>query len=229
MFAPNAVTPMLTGIAVARAVHGHFLMDTALHAILLSRLFNIILLEPGNRVTEASEDPMEMEVPSLDQEDQFEIPQVIKDSTEVKVPKSCQGTENDDNKENTDTCSSILHDVAQLYDSLTEKKISLEEIYSSEKVHNLHQKVNEEKQKLTTNCTAALWPQYMDMVSILKIYIRTERTGNWQQHLLAVRKMLPYFAASGHNIYLKFAYTRSMGRVHESERGRKSTQDCQSF
>ena len=90
--------------------------------------------------------------------------------------------------------------------SLTEENISLEEIYPSEKVHNLHQKVNEEKQKLTTNCTAALWLQYMDMVSILQTFIRAERTGNWQQHLLAVRKMLPYFVASGHNLYLKSAY-----------------------
>ena len=106
----------------------------------------------------------------------------------MKVPNSCQGTENNDNKENTDTCSSILYDVAQLYDSLTEENISLEEMYSSVKVHNLHQKVNEEKQKLTTNRTAALWLQYMDIVSILQTFIRAERTGNWQQHLLAVEK-----------------------------------------
>ena len=202
VYAPNAVIHMFTGKAVARAVRGHFLIDTALHAILLSRIFNNILPEPGNRATEASEDPMEMEIPSSDQEDHFEIPQAIKDSTEMNVPNSCQDTENDDNKENTDTCSSILHGVAQLYDSLTEENISLEEIYSSEKVHYLHQKVNEEKQKLTTNSTAALWLQYMD----LQTFIRAERTGNWQQHLLAVRKMLPYFAASGHTLYLKSAY-----------------------
>ena len=46
----------------------------------------------------------------------------------------------------------------------------------------------------------------MDMVSILRTFIRAERTGNWQQHLLAVRKMIPNFAASGHNLYLKSAY-----------------------
>ena len=81
-------------------------------------------------------------------------------------------------KKKTDTCSSILHDVAQLYDSLTEETISLEDIYSSVKVHNLHQKVNEMKQKLTTNRTAALWLQYMDIVSILQTFIRAEK--NWK-------------------------------------------------
>ena len=46
----------------------------------------------------------------------------------------------------------------------------------------------------------------MDMVSILQTFIRAERTGDWQQHLWAVRQMLPYFAASGHYLYLKSAY-----------------------
>ena len=74
VYTPNAVTHMLTGKAIARAVRGLFLIDTALQAILLSRIFNIILPETGNRATEASEDPMEMEIPSSDQEDHFEIP-----------------------------------------------------------------------------------------------------------------------------------------------------------
>ena len=46
----------------------------------------------------------------------------------------------------------------------------------------------------------------MDMIAILQQFIRAERTGDWNGHLKAVQKMLPYFAASGHHLYLKSAY-----------------------
>ncbi|WAR22049.1 LOW QUALITY PROTEIN: hypothetical protein MAR_016023 [Mya arenaria] len=44
------------------------------------------------------------------------------------------------------------------------------------------------------------------MISILHQFIRAERVGDWNGHLNALRKMLPYFAASGHNLYLKSPY-----------------------
>ena len=53
--------------------------------------------------------------------------------------------------------------------------------------------------------TARLWMQYMNMVDILRKFIKAERTGNWELHLQAVRDMLPYFASSG-NYYAKSAY-----------------------
>ena len=46
----------------------------------------------------------------------------------------------------------------------------------------------------------------MDMVQILCRFIKAERTGNWNLHLSTVQEMLPYFAASGHNLYTKLAY-----------------------
>ena len=58
----------------------------------------------------------------------------------------------------------------------------------------------------TSSRTATLWFQYMDMVDILRKYIRAERTGNWELHRQAVSEMLPYFAASGHNHYTKSAW-----------------------
>ena len=45
----------------------------------------------------------------------------------------------------------------------------------------------------------------MDMVDILRKYIRAERTGNWSLHLHAIQEMLPYLAASCHNLYTKSA------------------------
>lgn len=60
--------------------------------------------------------------------------------------------------------------------------------------------------------TTALWIQYLEMVDILRSFIRAERTANWELHLEALTRMLPYLAASGHNLYVKCAqlYLQSM-------------------
>ena len=34
----------------------------------------------------------------------------------------------------------------------------------------------------------------------------SERKGDWKGHLSSLTEMLPYFAASGHNLYLKSSY-----------------------
>ncbi|CAG2256238.1 unnamed protein product [Mytilus edulis] len=44
------------------------------------------------------------------------------------------------------------------------------------------------------------------MVAILKRFLIAERTGDWLLHLSTLKEMLPYLAASGHNLYTKSAY-----------------------
>ena len=53
------------------------------------------------------------------------------------------------------------------------------------------------------------------MVNILHTFIKAERTANSELHLQAVSKMLPYLAASGHNLYVKCArlYLQSMSNL----------------
>ena len=65
--------------------------------------------------------------------------------------------------------------------------------------------------------TGALWLQYMEMVNILRTFIKAERTANWELHLQAVSEMLPYLAASGHNLYVKCArlYLQSMSNLRD--------------
>ena len=63
-------------------------------------------------------------------------------------------------------------------------------------------KANEQKK----NRTGMLWIQFLDMAAIIRKFIKGERTGNWQLHLQSVYEMLPYFAAAGHNNYLKSTY-----------------------
>lgn len=59
-------------------------------------------------------------------------------------------------------------------------------------------------EKLKENgSTTQLWLQYFEMVTIVKKFIEAERTGNWKFHLISLQKMIPYFYASGHNLYAK--------------------------
>ena len=44
------------------------------------------------------------------------------------------------------------------------------------------------------------------MVSILLRFIKADRMANWKLHLQTVHDMFPYFAASGHSLYVKSAY-----------------------
>ena len=46
----------------------------------------------------------------------------------------------------------------------------------------------------------------MKMLDILRQLIKAERVGSWRLHLKATYEMLPYFAASGHNLHAKSAY-----------------------
>ena len=41
IYASNAVVHMLTGKAIARAVRGHFIIDAALNAMILSRIYHV--------------------------------------------------------------------------------------------------------------------------------------------------------------------------------------------
>ena len=63
--------------------------------------------------------------------------------------------------------------------------------------------------------TAALCLQYMEMIDVLRTFIKAERTGNWELHLKVLALMLPYLAASGHDLYVKCVrlYLQSMNRL----------------
>ena len=41
---------------------------------------------------------------------------------------------------------------------------------------------------------------------MLKTFIKAERTGEWELSLYELQRLLPYFAVSGHNLYLKSAH-----------------------
>ena len=92
----------------------------------------------------------------------------------------------------------------------------MEDAGSSQVLKKIKQSVNSYRNQLSQRSrTAALWIQYMDMVDILKRFIKAERTANWPLHLHVLAEMLPYLAASGHNLYVKCArlYLESMSKL----------------
>lgn len=92
-----------------------------------------------------------------------------------------------------------------MYDKLEKNGVSIAEISKSSELQDLLRTFNSEKMKPATNRTSKPWLQYMDMVFILQQLLRAERCGDWKQHRSDASRMLPYFAASGHSLYLKAA------------------------
>ncbi|KAJ8890485.1 hypothetical protein PR048_009994 [Dryococelus australis] len=62
----------------------------------------------------------------------------------------------------------------------------------------------EEVEKLSENGpTVKLWIQYFKMVNLMKEFINAQQSGDWSAHIDCVKRMIPYFHASGHFPYAK--------------------------
>ena len=68
---------------------------------------------------------------------------------------------------------------------------SMEETTKSDDPDKIKEIVEFQKDALQTSRTAKLWIQYMEMIDILKMYLKAERLGNWELHLKATAEMLP--------------------------------------
>ena len=90
-----------------------------------------------------------------------------------------------------------------------------EEVVNDEAIARIQAIRDGHVETLAKDPTASLWIQYLDMIRILRRFIRAERLGNWYLHLEAVSEMLPYLAASGHSLYAKSAsiYLSSMANL----------------
>ena len=99
-----------------------------------------------------------------------------------------------------------LCELRDLYDSLMKGECSTEDILSAPVLDSVRDIMNVARQSMKDLRTAQLWLQYMDMIDILRTFLRSERTGDWRLHVHALHDMLPYLAAAGHNLYTKSIY-----------------------
>ena len=76
----------------------------------------------------------------------------------------------------------------------------------------------QKKQSIQASRTAKLWPQFMKMMDIWRMFLKRERMGIWALHIQAMYEMVPYLAASGHNLYTKciHVYLQQMHKLHET-------------
>ena len=100
---------------------------------------------------------------------------------------------------------SDVNEARILYDALTEGTRSADDTSTEPILDKITKVLETQKKSMSNDRTAKLWLQYMDMVEILRKFIKAERMGNWSLHLEAVSDMLPYLAASGHSLYAKSA------------------------
>ena len=99
-----------------------------------------------------------------------------------------------------------LEDALALFNKLMEKKVSADEASTAELMDNIKECIHRTQDLLVERSrTAALWIQYLEIVDILRSLMRAERTVNWELHLEALTRMLPYLASSGHSLYVKCA------------------------
>ncbi|CAG2194071.1 unnamed protein product [Mytilus edulis] len=90
-----------------------------------------------------------------------------------------------------------------MLDELLKGDISVEKACDDVLIDQIKSRIDNFRESHKSYRTSQLWFQYMDMIDILRRFIKAERTGNWELHLQTVKDMLPYLAASGHNLYVK--------------------------
>lgn len=168
-FAPNAVVHILSGKAYARAVRAHLLTDAALNAVLTAEAFEVPQIIYGPEEEEINKDEAEV-VLSPD----VSLTEVLELSPESGELGSLLEEDLGDDSLNT---------AQKLLDGLIKGKDTAEEVARHEVCTILSSKLQQQKEKLASNRTAALWLQYMKMIDILRKSIKAERTGNFKLHL----------------------------------------------
>lgn len=224
VYAENAVIHMLTGKAISRALRGHILVETVLNALLMSEAYGIPLPKSAVTEKEIDENPVEPETYSGERmEVETAIPKNLPDPRETQSHESTQASSVSESNDVLDQVvspenSSHLRAVQEIIDRLLSHEIRIEDISSDETIARLEQKLKECRNNLASLRTSKLWLQYLDMIEILRCFIKAERTGDWHLHLETLSEMLPYFAASGHNLYAKsvYLYLQSMSKLNET-------------
>ena len=132
--------------------------------------------------------------------------------------KESERSENENVNETDRKADAPKNELLGLYEKLTSGDIDLESLYSNDYLADKYLEYQSKCRNLSQYPTSALWIQYLKMIDILRTFITAERTGNWDLGLKSLRDMLPFFAAAGHNLYLRsvYLYLQCMQNLHVS-------------
>jgi len=128
--------------------------------------------------------------------------EIDKDHVSETVEMCVAETRNIEQKIDSD-----LECALKLFDGVLAGEISVVKACKAEVVLRMQERLNAYTDKVRQySRTAQLWIQYMEMVELLRTFVKAERTGNWQLQLSTLKQMLPYFTAAGDNLYAKSVY-----------------------
>lgn len=108
--------------------------------------------------------------------------------------------------------SKLLFDVAEVSPDLKQKVASFLNNVDLKKIdvdsaEKLMDEIEELFETLSERSkTSQLWLQYWKQISLVKLFIRAERMGDFELHLYCVKCMIPFFDAAGHLPYAKYAH-----------------------
>ena len=89
----------------------------------------------------------------------------------IPVPDGSNCSQIDEDSDNGD-----LKQAKNIFDALMLDPSTVDEVLSSEVIIRISDKLSSMKDTLTRKRTSALWFQYMDMVSVLRMFHKAERT-----------------------------------------------------
>ncbi len=111
-----------------------------------------------------------------------------------------------------------------LYESLLKGDQNPTDVAEEDCVKQLNSTISQLLVQAANNSrTGKLWAQYIQQVALMRLFIRAERTGDWDLHLYCIMEMIPHFHPAGHLHYAKFctvisAADGSPSRVNASSR-----------
>ena len=90
-----------------------------------------------------------------------------------------------------------------MFDEVLTGRVTAEEACMSQELTRRIERLDVKKQSIQAPSTAKLCLHLMKMMDILSMFLKGERMGIWTLHIQAMYEMMPYLAASGHNLYTK--------------------------
>ena len=101
---------------------------------------------------------------------------------------------------------SLKKDAETCFVSLLDNSATLEDIEHSNALHDIDDLLSKRLAEVcSSGRTEKLLVQYFKLVTIIRLFIRAERCGDWQLHVHSVWLMIPYLHSAGHLHYARSA------------------------
>ncbi|KAG1678575.1 hypothetical protein GQR58_013380 [Nymphon striatum] len=187
VYAENTVTHMLSGKAYDRAIRGHLMVDAALNTLLAERILGTLV-----PTCSQAKDSCPQGTVGDDETNEDEIMQRIDDVQAAMDPHDTESGSQSVGAGPVDLC-----ELRDLYDSLMKGECTTEDILSALVLDSVRDIMNVARQSMKDLRTAQLWLQYMDMIDILRTFIRPQSLREIYLRLPAATGTTVYSASRG--------------------------------